>query len=116
MANDGDEAIELFNKANPRPEIILMDHRMLKMDGIEAMKHILSIDAHIKIIFLSADTHVKDEALKAGAKLFIAKPASMNTILEAIENVHCQDDHDGDCKYPGSLKFSFLYMSYEHVS
>ncbi len=116
MANDGDEAIELFNKANPRPEIILMDHRMLKMDGIEAMKHILAIDPYTKIIFLSADTHIKDEALKAGAKLFIAKPSSMNTILDAIENVHRQDNHDGDRKYPGPLKFSFVFISYGHIS
>ena len=105
-ANDGDVAVELFKKANPKPDIILMDHRMLKMDGIEASKQILNIDPQVKIIFISADRHMETEALKTGAKLFITKPASLKTILKAIENVHNQDDHNGCSKYTGTMNFS----------
>ncbi len=105
-ANDGDVAIELFKKANPKPDIILMDHRMMKMDGIEATKQILNIDPQVKIIFISADRHMESEALKAGAKLFITKPASLKTILKAIENAHNQDDHNGRSNYTGTMNFS----------
>lgn len=97
-ANDGDVAVELFKKANPKPDIILMDHRMLKMDGLEAMKQILNIDPHIKIIFISADGHMESEALNAGAKLFITKPASLNTILKGIEITQNPDEPSVDRK------------------
>jgi DNA-binding NarL/FixJ family response regulator len=64
-----------------------MDYRLPLMDGIEATKEILKIDPETKILFLSADINVKDKAMAAGAFVFLKKPANINEITKAVENV-----------------------------
>ncbi|MFW9988296.1 MAG: response regulator, partial [Candidatus Odinarchaeota archaeon] len=43
-ALDGEIAVQLFKSFQIKPDIILMDHRMPKKNGIEATKEILSIN------------------------------------------------------------------------
>ncbi|MFX0029305.1 MAG: response regulator [Candidatus Hermodarchaeota archaeon] len=89
VANDGDEAVELYRCFKNKPDIILMDHRMPKKNGLEATKEILNIDCSTKIIFTSADVSIKDEALAIGAVSFKQKPFSIenlkNNILKVID-------------------------------
>ena len=87
VAYDGDEAIRQFAGHNPKPRIVLLDYRMPMMDGIKTMKKILSIDPGTRVIFISADERVREEALKAGAAMFVQKPASVKEILNAVESV-----------------------------
>lgn len=86
-AFNGREALEMFRSCTPRPDIVLMDHRLPIMSGIETTEEILKINPETKIIFLSADAAVREEALAAGAVAFIRKPASMNMIVNKIEEV-----------------------------
>jgi len=87
VAYDGLEAVRKFAEHNPRPRIILMDYRMPGTDGVEATKQILSLDSEVRIIFISADESVKDEAMRAGAVAFVQKPATVKEILSAVESV-----------------------------
>lgn len=87
MAYDGEEAVRLFEVHNPRPRVVLMDYRMPGVNGVEATKRILGMDAETKVVFISADDSVREEALKAGAVAFILKPATMKEIVEAVENI-----------------------------
>lgn len=87
VAYDGGEAILKFIKSTPKPHIVLMDYRMPTVNGIDATVEILKIDPETRIIFLSADIGVKDEALKAGAMIFLKKPASIKDIDNAIGEV-----------------------------
>ena len=51
-----------------------------------------------KVIFLSSDVGAKKEAYEAGAALFLAKPVSIKTIIDAIDIVHnnqCKYEYDG---------------------
>ncbi|HMK46276.1 MAG TPA: response regulator [Methanocella sp.] len=84
VAFDGIEAVKKYLECTPRPHAVLMDYRMPIMNGIEATREILKIDAEAKIVFLSADIAVKEEAMKAGAFIFLKKPANLSTILNAI--------------------------------
>ncbi len=84
-ASDGAEAIEEFMKMNPRPDIILMDHRMPVMNGITATREIKHLDPHSRILFVSADDSVVDEAVDAGAVGFLTKPVRAATLLASIE-------------------------------
>lgn len=86
VAYDGREAVKMFRSASPRPGIILMDHRLPGMTGVEAAKKILDLAPDTKIIFLSADANVKQEALKAGALTFLKKPATLKEVNSAIDN------------------------------
>ncbi len=63
-----------------------MDYRLPIMNGVEASKEILKIDPDTKIVFLSADASVMDEAMRAGAYIFLKKPASIKDILGAVES------------------------------
>jgi CheY-like chemotaxis protein len=84
-AYDGAEAIEVFTKLNPKPDIILMDHRMPVMNGVTATREILHIDSSVRILFISADETVLDEALESGALDFLTKPIRSAQLFEAIE-------------------------------
>ncbi len=87
IANDGEEAVQIYKTLPEKPEVILMDHRMPNKNGIQATKEILAFNAPSKIIFASADRNVKQSALGIGAVSFLAKPFPANTLLAEIEHV-----------------------------
>lgn len=84
VAYDGIEAVKKYLACTPKPHAILMDYRLPIMNGIEATKEILKIDPDARIVFLSADAGVKDEAMQAGAYKFLLKPASLIDIIKAV--------------------------------
>ncbi len=83
-AFDGDEAIRLFLSLNPKPDVIIMDHRMPRMDGISATKMIREINSDSKIVFVSADETVRSEAFEAGASEFQVKPVRAKDLFQII--------------------------------
>ncbi len=87
VAYDGNEAVELFRKSLPRPDVILLDNRLPVKNGVIVAREMMAIDPCVKIIFLSADAQVEKEALESGAILFIKKPSSLQTIINAIDSV-----------------------------
>ncbi len=84
-AYNGEEALEQFVKMNPRPDIILMDHRMPVMNGATATREIVRIDPSAKIIFVSADDSAYDEAIDSGALDFLSKPIRAKNLFESFE-------------------------------
>jgi two-component system chemotaxis response regulator CheY len=86
-ADNGEDAVSMFKSFSEKPDIILMDHRMPIKNGIDAAKEILEIDNHIKIIFISADETIKEEALAYGAVSFKGKPCSLQRLFNNIEKV-----------------------------
>jgi DNA-binding NarL/FixJ family response regulator len=91
-AGDGAEALERL--ATTPADVVLMDIRMPRMDGVEATRQLLSRpEPTPKVIVLT--TFDLDEyafaALRAGASGFLLKDASPDDLLSAIRTVH-----DGD--------------------
>jgi two-component system chemotaxis response regulator CheY len=84
-AYDGAEALEKFVKLNPKPDVILMDHRMPVMNGATATREILRLDSDTLIIFISADDTVKEEAMNSGARDFLTKPIRSSDLFAAID-------------------------------
>ena len=84
-AYNGAEALEQFVKLNPQPEIILMDHRMPVMNGTKATRKLKQLDPSVRVVFISADESVYDEAIEAGALDFLTKPIRAATLFAAIE-------------------------------
>lgn len=86
VAGDGLEGVE---KARVwHPDLILMDLRMPKMDGFEAIKLIRSEEPiqQIPIIAISAwaSAKHKERALEAGANEHFTKPVDLNRLLTTI--------------------------------
>ena len=63
-----------------------MDHRMPEKTGIEATKEILQMDKRVKIIFISADISIKEEAFSIGAFSFWDKPFTIEQLIVEIQN------------------------------
>jgi DNA-binding NarL/FixJ family response regulator len=88
-AADGHEAVELCTRS--RPEVVLMDIRMPRMDGLEATRRILAAPACAGTRVLVLTTFDEDalvlEALRAGASGFILKDTEPQHLLDAIRVV-----------------------------
>ena len=88
-AFDGIEAIESVNKN--RPDAVLMDVMMPRMDGLEACRILREQPetATLPIIVVSAKTQVEavKEGLDAGATRYLKKPISRSNLIETIREV-----------------------------
>lgn len=87
-AEDGIEAVE--KAAELTPDIILMDVKMPRLDGLEATHLITKRDSETKIIMLTMylEEGYVVEAIKAGARGYIPKDADLERMLEVIRAVH----------------------------
>ena len=83
-AFDGEEAVRKYNKSSDKPDVVIMDHRMPVMNGVEATREIMRVNPHQKIIFVSADILVEKEARDAGASEFLPKPFRMDDLIERM--------------------------------
>ena len=90
-AYNGEEAVKLFNAFRKIPDLILMDHRMPKKDGLTAAKEILSTNRKSRIIFFSADYSIKEKALALGAKYFLEKPFKLDKLTQVINKIISED-------------------------
>jgi DNA-binding NarL/FixJ family response regulator len=83
-AADGEEAVALA--ARHRPDVVLMDLRMPKLDGVEATRRILEGRPETEIVVLT--THADEasilDALRAGARGYLTKDAGITEISRAV--------------------------------
>ncbi|WP_222865795.1 MULTISPECIES: response regulator [Aeromicrobium] len=90
-AGDGEEALRLL--ADVEADVVLMDVRMPRLDGVEATRRLAPGEAGPKVIVLT--TFDLDEyafaALRAGASAFLLKDAAPPDLLGAIRAVHAGD-------------------------
>ncbi len=86
-ASNGKEAIEKIKSLSPKPDIILMDHRMPVKNGIDTTIELMKLNNHIKVIFTSADNSIKGRALEIGAISFIEKPFTVIQLQTEIKRV-----------------------------
>jgi DNA-binding NarL/FixJ family response regulator len=86
-AADGEEAIALA--AEHRPDVVLMDLRMPRVDGIEAIRRLAAAGERPRAIALTtyADDASVLGALRAGARGYLTKDAGAEEIRAAVEAV-----------------------------
>ena len=86
-ASDGELAVSLC-KLYDDINLVLMDIRMPKLDGLEATREIKKIRKNLPIIAQTAypEDGVKEESIEAGCIDFITKPIAVNKLLETIES------------------------------
>jgi DNA-binding NarL/FixJ family response regulator len=86
-AVDGADAVEQALKL--RPDVVLMDIRMPRLDGIEATRRLQAYDDAPRVLVLTTfdlDEYVY-EALRAGASGFMLKDAAPGQLREAVRVV-----------------------------
>lgn len=86
-AGDGDEAVELVAELDP--DVVLMDLRMPRCDGVEATRRIRSQYPGTQVVVLTtfADDDSLFPALKAGARGYLTKDAGGEEIVRAVHSV-----------------------------
>jgi DNA-binding NarL/FixJ family response regulator len=90
-AGDGEEAVALVQQmeAGRQPQVVLMDVRMPRMNGIEATRHMIGLIPEVKVIALT--TFDLDEylygAVQAGASGFLLKHVSPGDLVHAVRAV-----------------------------
>jgi len=84
-ACDGEEAVALVERL--APDVVLMDLRMPRCDGVQATRRLCEMHAGTRVIVLTtyADDHSVIQALRAGACGFLTKDASSEQIRDALE-------------------------------
>jgi DNA-binding NarL/FixJ family response regulator len=90
-AGDGEEAAELA--ASTQPDVVLMDIRMPRCDGIEATRRIVRSRPETRIVVLTTfdlDEYVYD-ALEAGASGFLLKDVGRDELVRAVRVVAAGD-------------------------
>ncbi|NDJ85970.1 MAG: response regulator [Chloroflexi bacterium] len=88
-ARNGVEALDVAR--SEMPDAILMDYDMPKMNGLEACEKLTEDPetAHIPVIIYTgySASHVRDDALNAGAKSFLLKPITPSKLREEIQRL-----------------------------
>ena len=90
-AEDGEQALAQARAL--RPDVVLMDIRMPKMDGLEATRRLLATESASRVLVLTtldADEYVY-EAMKAGASGFLLKDVRPEQFADAVRVVASGD-------------------------
>ena len=83
-AGSGEEALSLARREKPR--LILLDVSMPDMDGLEVLRALRELDPEISVIMLTGDARmeVAHSALQCGARSYITKPFSADTLCSEV--------------------------------
>lgn len=94
VAHDGLEAIEYLTRqaeAGELPELILLDLKLPKIDGLEVLKRLRS-DVRMRfipVVVLTTSTEQRDiiESYNLGANSYVQKPVDFNEFIEATRQL-----------------------------
>ena len=113
-AQSGEEGLELFSKE--LIDLVLLDLKLPKMNGIEVLRRLKEIDPDLIVIMMTASTDVKPaiDAIKQGAYDYLMKPFELDemriTVQKAIETQQLKREvsqlrHEHNERYPNDSLF-----------
>ncbi len=124
-AIDGQTAIELVEKL--KPDILLMNMNLPKIDGLTATKIISDRNVNTQILILSISEQVQDiqKSLQLGAKGYLLKSSHPQELVTAIRNIHqgyCQvgrsliEKLDADSSLVPQKQFDYAHHSSDLIT
>ena len=92
VARDGEEAVNLLFGENPlRPQVILLDLKLPKVEGLEVLRRIREDDATrmLPVVVLTSSDEERDvvRSYKLGVNSYIRKPVNFNEFAEATRQL-----------------------------
>ncbi|NHK31529.1 MAG: response regulator, partial [Asgard group archaeon] len=86
-ATDGEEVIKIYDELSVKPEIIVVDFSMPKMNGLEVTKELLKRDPTTNILMITGDPRVNQSAISNTGIRFKYKPVRMEEFLSEIRSI-----------------------------
>lgn len=93
VAEDGLEALAIFRELRSALDLVILDHHMPGMDGLEVARIIQREDPQMPILMVSGDPSLRDRALDVGIK-FLRRSVGLNKIIEQIRSLQRGDQMD----------------------
>lgn len=88
VASDGVEAMSmLLSDCSPRPDLIILDIRMPRMDGFETMGHILKSRVDSPVILHSAFSGYRNHPLSLAADEYVVKSHDFTRLKDAVSRL-----------------------------
>ena len=90
VIDEASDGLEALHKAEElKPDLVLLDIGLPKMNGIEAGRQLRKLDSKSKIIFVTQESSadVVEAALSAGAKGYVVKTFAQRDLIAAVESV-----------------------------
>jgi len=88
LASDGDEAIKQYEKLEEKPDLIILDFRMPKKDGLQVTKEIQKINSKTDILMISGDPLFDSRAIISHRVNVMQKPVQMSELLHVIQTLN----------------------------
>jgi two-component system response regulator YesN len=84
---NGDSALRLYRSLESKPDVVIIDHRMPIMSGLELLQQMLKECPGQRVLFLTADDTVKDKVRDLGVDAFLEKPAEIEVIRSTLRSL-----------------------------
>ena len=83
-AADGDQAVELVGRE--RPDLVLLDMHMPRLDGIEALSAIMDLNPAMAVIMVTGDGDIERAklAMERGACDYMSKPFDIQSLQTSV--------------------------------
>ena len=83
-AGDGERAVEVVEET--RPDVVVMDLSMPRLNGVDATRQILEREPAVRVLVLTSAPHgeLAAQALAAGAHTLLAKGINLDPLITAI--------------------------------
>lgn len=91
-AHNGIQAINQYNPNRKDLGLIITDHDMPVMNGIELIQAIRSYGDQIPILAWSGRPEQEKPMLQAGANAFLEKPPRLTTLIDKVRELYKQDE------------------------
>ena len=86
IANNGEEAINMYKSFSTKPDVILMDNQMPVKSGMEAAKEIMQINRKQTIVFLSSDSKYLNDVFNGKFRVY-DKSVSIIEMIKDLKNM-----------------------------
>ncbi|HET6514039.1 MAG TPA: response regulator [Thermodesulfovibrionales bacterium] len=87
-ASDGMEALDVINR-NPPPDLILMNHQMPRLSGIDCARQLRTVHPSLKIVLMSSSFGIDDDGYLASNKHsftdILLKPFRLRDMVSTVE-------------------------------
>ncbi len=101
VASDGLQAVQVCGEL--RPDLVVLDVGLPKLNGFEAAKQIREVSPDSKILFVSANStpEIMREGMRLGAAGYVLKPRVLSDLLPAVKAAVANEEFLRFTIFPG---------------